>query len=282
MGTPGMRLITEWFPPEERGRVAGLFSAGGGVGGTLALLLIPRFAELWGWRLTYAATALPTVVAVALILAVVRGRESPAPVAAPPRGALRRVLGTAAIWPYNATVLFSFGGYFSMLTFLPAFFVQGLGFSRSQAGVLTSLITAGTTLSWPLAGLISDRLERRKMVYLVSQGAAVLACVAFATLTAGVSSLAVAVVTMLTGLVVGGMITPYVIVIDLFPRQLAGTAMGVTNASCFAGGMVLPVILGRVVDLTGSFSAAFLVAGAVQVIALILGTFVRETTAPAD
>ncbi|PYM04430.1 MAG: hypothetical protein DMD82_14415, partial [Candidatus Rokuibacteriota bacterium] len=42
-----------------------------------------------------------------------------------------------------------------------------------------------------------------------------------------------------TGLVAGGMIAPYVMVIELFPHELAGTAMGVINASCFAGAMVL-------------------------------------------
>ena len=73
---------------------------------------------------------------------------------------------------------------------------------------------------------------------------------------------------------------PYVMVIEMFPRELAGTAMGVINASCFAGAMVLPVILGRVADLTGSFPAAFLVAGGVQALALISGCFVRES-APA-
>src|SRR5574341_881858 len=33
---PGLRLIAEWFAPVERGRVTGLFSAAGGVGGTVA------------------------------------------------------------------------------------------------------------------------------------------------------------------------------------------------------------------------------------------------------
>jgi MFS family permease len=273
---PGMRLITEWFPARERGRVTGLFSAGGGIGATLALILIPRLAGDWGWRPTYAATAVPLVVAIGLILVVVRDPEGRAPATAAPRGALARVLATPAIWRYNATVLCSYGGYFSMLTFLPAFFAQGLGFSRPQAGVLTSLITAGTTLSWPVAGLISDRLGRRKVVYLVSQAAAAIACVLFALLAPGMSLAEVAAVAILTGIAAGGMITPYVMVIELFPRALAGTALGVTNTACFAGGMVLPIILGRIVDLTGSFAPALLVAAAVQALALAIGAVVEE------
>ena len=54
-----------------------------------------------------------------------------------------------------------------------------------------------------------------------------------------------------------------------------------TNAACFVGGMILPIVLGRVVDVTGSFVAAFLVAAAVQGIALLIGVFMVETGAPA-
>src|SRR5207253_2697246 len=64
---PGMRLITEWFPPEERGRATGVFSAGGGVGGTLALVGVPWLADRWGWRLAYGATAVPVLALLPLI-----------------------------------------------------------------------------------------------------------------------------------------------------------------------------------------------------------------------
>lgn len=190
-----------------------------------------------------------------------------------------QVLSTPAIWWFNVTVLFSYGGYFSMLTFLPAFFVKRLGFSPSESGFVTSLITAGTTVSWPLAGYVSDRLGRRKAVYLVSQTASVLVCVMFALLVPGTPLRAAAAATVVTGIVVGGMITPYVMVVERYPRELAGTVLGVINTAAFAGGMILPVALGRVVDVTGSFPAAFLVAATVQALALVIGCFIRETSA---
>jgi len=274
---PGMRLITEWFPPEERGRATGVFSAGGGVGGTLALVGVPWLADRWGWRLAYGATAVPVLALLPLIAFFVRARHSerggaPGPTA----GALGRVLATPAIWPYNLTVLLAYGAYFSMVTFLPAFFVERLRVSAAEAGLLTSLITAGTIVSWPLAGYVSDRLGRPKAVYLASEVANVAACAAFALVGPGLAFAGAAAVAAATGLVAGGMVTPYVMVTAMFPRELAGTAMGVLNASCFAGGMFLPVILGRVVDVTGSFPAAFLVAAGVQAAALIAGCFVRE------
>jgi hypothetical protein len=41
--------------------------------------------------------------------------------------------------------------------------------------------------------------------------------------------------------------------------------------------MVLPIVLGRIVDVTGGFAPAFLLAGALQALALGCAVFLRET-----
>jgi len=278
---PGMRLLSEWFPPSERGRATGLMSAGGGFGGTLALVLVPIVAAGWGWRTAYGVLAVPALVTLALIVLGLRAGPAaavaPAPRARGAGGALRRVLASRRLLPLNLAVLFSYGGYFSFLTFLPSFLVRQLDMTNPQAGLVTGLITAGTIVSWPLAGLLSDRLGRRKPVYLASQGLSALACVVFALGAPHFTPWTVAATAIATGLLVGGMIVPFVMVIELFPPELAATAAGVTNAACFVGGMVLPIVLGVIVDATGGFAAAFLVAAAVQVVALGLGALVVET-----
>ena len=275
---PGMRLLSEWFPPSERGRATGLMSAGGGFGGTLALVLVPVVATGWGWRVAYGMLAVPAAVTLALI---VLGLRAGPPAAAAPvaraRGTLRRVLVSRRLLPLNIAVLFSYGGYFSFLTFLPSFLVRQLDMTNAQAGVVTGLITAGTIVSWPLAGLLSDRLGRRKPVYLASQALSALACAVFALGVPYFTPWTVAATAVATGLLVGGMIVPFVMVVELFPAELAATAAGVTNAACFVGGMVLPIVLGLLVDVTGGFTAAFLVAAAVQVVALGVGALVAET-----
>ena len=276
---PGMRLIAEWFPVAERGRATGLMSGGGGFGGTLGLILVPWLAAMWGWRVAYGALALPALLTLLfIVLALPRdARVTPAAATVRRSGSLVRVLAHRAVWPLNLSVTFSYGGYFSFVTFLPAFLVKRLALSDTQAGVITGLITAGTILSWPLAGALSDRFGRRKPIYLASQSASALVCFVFALGDGWMGATSASVIAVSAGILIGGLILPFVVVSEMFPRELAATAAGVTNAACFVGGMILPIVLGRVLDVTGSFAAAFVVAGAVQVAACVFGAFMAET-----
>ena len=272
---PGIRLIAEWFPVPERGRATGLMSGGGGVGDTLGLILVPWLAAMWGWRVAYGALALPAVLTLLfIVLALPRDVQ---PTTARRSGSLGRVLANRAVWPLNLSVTLSYGGYFSFVTFLPAFLVRRLALSDTEAGVITGLITAGTILSWPLAGVLSDRFGRRKPIYIASQCASVLVCFVFALGESWMGAASAAAVAVVAGILTGGLILPFVAVSEMFPRELAATAAGVTNAACFAGAMVLPITLGRVLDVTGSFAAAFAVAGAAQVVACVFGVFMAET-----
>jgi len=275
---PSLRLITEWFRAEERGRVIGILSAGGALGGTSALLLIPLLADRWGWRWGYAATLVPVLLTLALFALFVRGGDGPSG-AAPGGGllALRRVLGTGVIWWFNVSVLLFYGAYFSMVTWLPTFLVTALRVTPAQAGFVTSLLTAGTIVSWPLAGLITDRIGRRKWIYLFSQLMSVVVSLVFALAGPHLSFAGAAGVALAAGILFGGMITPFVMVMELFPRELAGTASGIVNTFCFLGSLTIPVLLGRVVDVTGSFPAAFLAAAAVQALAFVTACFTRDT-----
>ena len=59
------------------------------------------------------------------------------------------------------------------------------------------------------------------------------------------------------GLVFGGMSLPYVIVLQLFPLELAGTANGIMNTFSFIGALSIPVVLGAIIGYTANFSFAF-------------------------
>lgn len=280
---PGLRLIQEWFAPRERGLATGLFSAGGGIGATTALLLLPILADRLGWRVGYALLAVPVLLTLAAAWILIRAEptdRAARPLTAAPRqflAGLRAVLTMRALWPFNLYVAFSYGGYFALLTWLPTFLVTSEGLSQTGAGLVTALITAGTIVSWPLAGLLSDRVGRRKPIFLVSQALSVVVCLAFAYVVPGTGFAGAAAVAVFTGLMLGGLITPFVMVTELVPPRLMGTASGVVNTFCFVGGLLVPVALGYALDLTGSFTAAFTACAVFEALALGIAMFTRET-----
>jgi MFS family permease len=96
---------------------------------------------------------------------------------------------------------------------------------------VAGLITAGTIASWPLTGVVSDWLGRRKPVYLTSQLAGMTASIAFALVVPGRGVTGAIAVAVLAGPLTGGFIVPFVMVTELFPSELAGTASGVANTT---------------------------------------------------
>ena len=128
-----------------------------------------------------------------------------------------------------------------------------------------------------LWGALSDRLGRRKPVYLVGQAASAAVCFVFALAVPGLGAAGAAAAAAAAGLLVGGMIIPFAMIVEMFPGELAGTAAGVTNASCFVGGTIFPIVLGWIADATGGFTASFLVAGGVQAVALGFACLTLET-----
>ena len=277
---PGLRLIHEWFPVRERGLATGLFSAGGGIGGTAALLFLPVLAGHLGWRVGYGLLALPVLLTMIVVWALVGPDPRPRDGSASPAGfavSMMEVLGTAALWPFNLYVLFSYGGYFALLTWLPTFLVKSEGLDQTAAGLITALVTGGTIVSWPLAGALADRFGRRKPIFLVSQTMAIVVCLAFAFVVPGRGAAIAASTAALTGLLLGGLIAPFVMVTELVPPRLMGTASGMVNLFSFLGGLAVPVVLGWALDRTGSFPAAFAACAGFEVIALAIACFTRES-----
>jgi nitrate/nitrite transporter NarK len=260
---PALRLIRDWFPPHERGRATGLCSAGGGLGGTAALLLLPALADDLGWRWAYATTLLPVLTMVALtavLLPDVPGTAEPEDARAgrlSPLAALGRVLSTAALWPLALASLCAYGAFLGLVTWLPTFVVRDHGLSAQTAGQITSLVMAAITVSWPLAGVVADRTGRPRAVAVSSLVLGAAACLVFAWLPPSTGAPALAVTAAGTGLVLGGMLMPYLLVLERFPAALVGTAAGVVNTCWLLGGLAAPAALGVLLDATGSFGQLF-------------------------
>jgi ACS family hexuronate transporter-like MFS transporter len=54
----GARVITEWFPPEERAFAGGFFASGASIGVIVAGPVVVTIADRWGWRTAFAVPGL--------------------------------------------------------------------------------------------------------------------------------------------------------------------------------------------------------------------------------
>lgn len=258
---PGVSIIRKKIHPRNHGFAVGIITAGGAFGGTVGLALISFLIGIFGWRFSYTITIIPMLLALLLVILFISSTKAVANKNDNNNKKTKLiyydVVRNPSLWLLNFSVMFFFGAYFSFLTWLPSFLIEHFGASNDQAGLITSLATAGTVISWPLTGVLADRLNRHVDVFRYSQFLSFLLMAVFSLLIFRVSIIGTIIVSLMMGLVFGGMSLPYVIVLQLFPLELAGTANGIMNTFSFIGALSIPLVLGIIIDHTKNFSFAF-------------------------
>jgi NNP family nitrate/nitrite transporter-like MFS transporter len=237
-----------WFPPDELGMANGVGQAGFGLGLGAATLLTPLFlTSLGGWRGVTSILGYLTVALAAFWLLTVRDRA--VGLSAERIRVLESMGQVLAIKDLRIVAPCSFlffGGYLGALSYLPTYFVTIQGMSAQAAGGIVTLVAWAYLVGAMLLPTLSDRLGRRKIVYVVglfANGLAVLA-------EAYVLGLPLALASIIWGLVAGAVVLVYVVPIEMegVGAARAGSAIGVVNTAGFAGGVLMPLLGMRLVQ----------------------------------
>jgi MFS family permease len=262
-------------PSDARGRVAGLFSSGfliGSVGGpvlgslTAGLGLAAPFV-IYGAALLVAAA----VVFVKLRHSAVAAPEANTEPAVSVRAVLRNRAYRAALFSNFATGWAAFG---LRIALVPLFVVDALGRGAGFAGLALATFAAGNISAVIPSGYLSDRVGRRKLLIVGLTVSAV------ATVLVGYTSsvpvfLAAAYV---TGAATGIFVSPQqAAVADIVGNKArGGTAVATFQMMADLGSIIGSVVVGQVAEHT-SFSWAFVVSGAILMLAALGWTFAPET-----
>ena len=141
------------FPPRYKGLAMGLVGAGN-IGTSLAALLAPLLAQLYGWKTVYGIAGLGLIVPV---LAIVVLAKEPDDV---DRHASFRehiaCLFEKDGWAFAIIYAVTFGGFIGLTTFLPSYYYDQFGVSKIQAGQLTMLAAFMGAALRIFGGWISD------------------------------------------------------------------------------------------------------------------------------
>ena len=271
------KAIMDVFPVSERGIAMGVKQMGLTLGGLVAALALPAIAATLGWR--YAVGACSVIVAVPVAL----GWRPLAAFNAGARGAAMTVgtSETASTWWWArrpALVVFFATGFVlgmvqgAVLSYLPLFTIQGLGFDKIGAGLLVAASQAGGAVSRLVLGAASDRWAAgRRSLWLAFTGAigAVIFGV-YAVWPASSAGLA-GVLAFATGVGAYGWVGIFfVISAEAGGRDQAGLLSGVAFAAIVLGLRVGPPIFGLLLEGSDSYAVAWAVFAALSALVAIV------------
>ena len=256
---PSPAIAAAAVGPHRRGVAVGAIGGGIGIGivfsGQLARVLRERSGDE-AWRTVYRIDVALGIVAVIAILLFVRHREA-APNRVRHQGIGLSTLKKMPGWPAVVGGYASYGfSYLLAVSFLTSRLEDDAGYSEGLASTMFTLVGIGTIGGGILMGLVADRIgERPTLVFGFIAFAA-----AFVGIMTGIVAF-VAVGSILTGLMFGGL--PSVIIGYMVRSTTAETFGPSFAAATFTFGVAQvasPQVGGLIADVTGGFTAVFILA----------------------
>ncbi|WP_440997037.1 MFS transporter [Arhodomonas sp. SL1] len=298
-----MKLASHWMPARHFAFATGSALFVGIAGAVLAGVPLDVLVSVVGWRAVMAGVALITAaLAVAMWWLVrddpaERGYQSHATEHADDgrgSGALQTLL---TVLRYRNTWLLTLapGGVagpvlaFAGLWGVP-FLVTHYEVSETTAAAYCTAMLIAWALGGPALGALSDRIGRRRPLYVAGLAVASL-CWAVVILLPALPTLALGALLTLAGFASGCMIIGFAYAKESLPGKYGGTVGGVVNMGVMLGPMVLQPAIGLVLDglwdgtteeglriySLGAYRAGFLLMLAWAIAGTILVAFSRET-----
>jgi len=254
-----LKLASHWFAPRHYALASGMALLMGVVGGVVAGVPLRYLVEAFGWRPVMAVSAALT--AILCIATWLRVRDDPAErgyashfqgehgahASAPMLASLMEALSYRNLWILTAVPI-GYSG--AVLTFAGLWGVPYLrqvhGLDPKAAAAITSILLVAWALGGPMLGSWSERMGRRKPLYLVAAGVATLGWAAIVFLPLPLWLLVALLVP--TGFASGNIIIGFAWAKESVPLRLVGTASGVCNMGPLVGGMLLQPAVGWMLD----------------------------------
>ncbi|WP_027414676.1 MFS transporter [Aneurinibacillus terranovensis] len=292
------KATSHWFPKNERGKAIASYDAQSKFSNAIGAPLIALIVTEWGWRGGFYATAVLSLIYAAVFWVWYREphedkrltkeeynyiREGGSQSAEAPTGTvmdnIRYLLTKRKVW----AVFIGFAAYgyswFLFLTWLPGYLATEMGMSILKSGWYSAIPwIVGTISEIVIGGWLVDRLVNkgydstrvRKTTLIISMlfGLSIIGAAFTHNPNIAVFWISLA----LGGLVVTSAVA-YSIPTFIAPKGTVGTLTGILTFGNNSMAIVAPIVTGYIVQATGSFMYAFLVAAALLVLGIISYTF---------
>jgi len=146
---------SRWYPPRYQGVVLGITGAAN-MGVVLDSLIVPWWAERFGWQAVFGALLIP--VAIVFLLYSWMAKDAPD---RPEPVTLKNyalVLTDHDTWWFMFFYSITFGGFVGLSSALPLYFTQWYHASGIAAGMMVAIVVFAGSLFRPVGGWLADRI----------------------------------------------------------------------------------------------------------------------------
>lgn len=275
--------------PDRKGWVLSLHGMGGNVGEAIAPLVIGALLVWFSWRTVVVANVVPGLVMSVIILvllgalAAAQAGSADAINAAAEKRSLKHYLRDfASLLRNKAVMLIAFSASLrtmtqaGLLTFLPVYLAYELNYSPFAVGACLTVIQLAGFMSAPIAGHLSDKMGRKRVV----TSSMVLTAVAIVGMAlAGQSVVFVLFIALVGFFLYATRAVMQAWALESSPKNMAGTSIGLQFGVQAVGSSISPAIFGMIADAHGLFAGFYFLAGII-VFANVLVYFIPngETT----
>jgi ACS family hexuronate transporter-like MFS transporter len=295
------KAVAEWFPPGERSMAVGLFNTGSAVGAVVAPPVVAAISLAFGWRTVFLATGAVGVLWAGVWLAVyappavnrfvteaerqyldANNRPLNAVAAVPWLDLLR----IRAVWTLIAAKFLTDGAWFFFIFWLPKYLGDVRGLNLAAIGSYAWIPYAFAGVGSLTSGWLSSMLIRRRFTLDASRKIALGLGAALMPLSLLVVRSPLEQALLFMSLAFLGHQFWSVIVqtlpADLFPPEAVGSVAGLIGCAGSFGAMLFNLMVGVMIDTTGSYALPFVISGLLHpasfaLIVLTLGPIAQRT-----
>ncbi|MCM0761060.1 MULTISPECIES: MFS transporter [Sporomusa] len=301
--SPANKTISDWFPKSEKGRATAFFSTTWAFAPAIIPVLITYIAAAMGgsWREIFFVLAIPGLVGIAILWYFVsdkpeemlaKGRLSQEEydyikaglVTADEDNVKKLGIGVIikdpSLWLYSLQLFCLLAIYWGSTSWISSFLFEQHGFSLKTMGLLASLPYAVAIISTMLGGTLMDKVfHRTKPVALISFLAAIPILIYMGQIPKGSTNLLILML-ILNGFFVNmvwGVIYAYPQM--RYPKEVIGSAVGLTNGLGQLGAFISPLAAGYLVHKTAagiSYDNVFLMFAGFAAVAALVTFFLKE------
>ncbi|NLV16593.1 MAG: OFA family MFS transporter [Syntrophomonadaceae bacterium] len=272
----------KWFPPAKRGLASGLVVAGLGLAAAYAAPLAQLIINAVGVRQTFLIIGIvfgSLVILFAQFLAVPPAEYVPPGTPAPAAGEASgkkdfspsAMMGTAQFW--QIWLMYCFGAIAGLMVIGHISIIADIQAQLKWGFALVAILAVFNSSGRVVGGFLSDRIGRNQTLILMFLLQAV-NMIMFSNYTS-MTSLTIGVC--ITGLAYGSLLGIFpALTYDFFGLKNSGTNYGLVFTAFGAAGIIGPLTAGKIVDITGSYSYAYLAAAVILVIAAVMAKFLKQ------